>query len=372
MNAPLIFLAIDVAAIVCALLLGARVLSGAPRRRSAWLVALIALCSVASVVLSHQEYGYWMPPALRIDVGPWAAALNLARNLTAGLLMVLCHALFTDRKRFPPWLLVLLAVQLGLEEPGRSLVPATWRYARLVSQTAPSLLQTLFVAFALYWTLADWRADLVESRRRTRALTLVIIGVVTIASVLLTRVLIDPNSRANYLAHVALTAGYLAILTALLFQFMDGGLGRHLDIGGEGRVTAARAAAVDTETGPALARLTTLLEDEQICQQPGLSLKALAGRVGLPEYRLRRLIHEQLGYRNFNALLHDYRIKEACRQLRDPQLRRTPILTIALSVGYESANTFNRGFLEIMRLTPSAYRARERADGAGQTTPEPK
>ncbi len=118
------------------------------------------------------------------------------------------------------------------------------------------------------------------------------------------------------------------------------------------------------KTGPALARLAALLEDEQICRQPGLSLKALADRVGLPEYRLRRLIHEQLGYRNFNALLHHYRIKEACRQLRDPDLRRTPILTIALSVGYESVNTFNRGFLEIMNLTPSAYRSLQVADSA--------
>lgn len=368
MSTPLIFLAIDVTAIVCAVLLGVRVLSGAPRLRGAQLVALIAFGTVCSVVLSHQEYGYWMPPAFRIDVGPWAPALNLARNLAAGLIMVLCHTLFTDRRRFPPWLLVLLVIQLGLEEPGRNLVPAGWRFARLVTQTAPSLLQTLFVAFAIYWTLADWRIDLVESRRRTRALTLVVIGVVTVASTLLTRVLIDPDSRANYLAHVALTASYVAILVALLFQFMDGGLRRHLDVGPAiglgGRVAPARAPPIDTETGPALARLAALLEDEQICRQPGLSLKALADRVGLPEYRLRRLIHEQLGYRNFNALLHHYRIKEACRQLRDPDLRRTPILTIALSVGYESVNTFNRGFLEIMNLTPSAYRSLQVADSA--------
>ena len=183
MSAPLVFFSIDVAAVLCAILVAARVLIARPRLRSAQLVALIALGSACSVMLSHQEYGPWMPPVFRIDVGPSAPALNLARNLTPGLLMLLCHSLFTDRRRFPRGLLVLLVVQLGLEEPGRTLVPAGWRYARLATQTAPALLQTLFVGFALYWTLADWRADLVASRRRSRAIMVVVIGMVTIASV---------------------------------------------------------------------------------------------------------------------------------------------------------------------------------------------
>jgi AraC-like DNA-binding protein len=43
--------------------------------------------------------------------------------------------------------------------------------------------------------------------------------------------------------------------------------------------------------------------------------------------------------------------------LRDPKMQRIPILTIALSTGYQSVNTFNRGFREIVDMTPSAYRA---------------
>jgi AraC-like DNA-binding protein len=220
------------------------------------------------------------------------------------------------------------------------------------------------VGFALYWTVADWRADLVERRRRVRALTLVVIGVVTIASVLLTRVLIDPNSEANYFAHVALNGCVLAVLVGVLFQLMGEDLRRHLDFS---RAAPARAPPVEADMGPALGRLRALLEGEQICQEPGLSLKALAGRVGLPEYRLRRLIHEELGYQNFNALLHDYRVRAACLQLRDPAMRRTPILTIALTVGYSSVNTFNRGFREVMGVTPSVYRADELG---GETAPK--
>jgi AraC-like DNA-binding protein len=356
LSAPLIFFAIDVATIVCAALLGARVLASRPRLRSAQLIGLIALGIACGVVLGHQEYGYWMPPAFRIDVGAWAGLLNLARNLTPGLFMLLCFTLFTDQRRFPLWLLILLALQVGLEEPGRALTPAAWRYARLTTQTAPALLQTLFTGFALYWTVADWRVDLVERRRRTRVLTLAIVGVLTIVSGLLTRVLIDPDSPASYIAHVALTATDLAILTFVLFQVTNGEVGRYLDFGQAEPPPLARRSAANIDFGPALARLKAVLEDERVWRQEGLSLKGLADLIGLPEYRLRKLIHEELGYRNFNALLHDYRIREACRQLSDPNLRRTPILTIALSVGYASINTFSRGFREIVGVTPSAYR----------------
>jgi AraC-like DNA-binding protein len=84
--------------------------------------------------------------------------------------------------------------------------------------------------------------------------------------------------------------------------------------------------------------------------------------VAIPEYRLRRVIHERLQYRNFNALLHRYRIEEACVLLADAEQRHLPILTIALTVGYNSINPFNRAFRELKGMTPSEFRARAFAD----------
>jgi AraC-like DNA-binding protein len=368
LSAPLILLAIDVAAIVCAVLLAARVLVSQPRLASARLIALIALSMACGVLLGRQDYGYWTPPAFRIEVGGWAPLLDLGRNLAPGLVMLLCFTLFTEGKRFPRWLLVLLALQLALDEPGRALIPRDWEYAHFATQTAPALLQMTFAGFALYWTVADWRFDLVETRRAIRAVTIAVGGGLIIASGLL-QVLIDPNSGANYLAHEALAVADLAILAFVLFRMTDGDVRRYLDFRSP-PLAAPQGPAPAPDPGPALARLTALLEEERICEQEGLTLKQLAGRVGVPEYRLRRLIHEHLGYRNFNALLHDYRIREACRQLSDPELRRTPILTIALSVGYASINTFSRGFREIMGVTPSAWReARLDAAGAPDAAP---
>ena len=83
---------------------------------------------------------------------------------------------------------------------------------------------------------------------------------------------------------------------------------------------------------------------------------ALAKRLEVPEYRLRALINKRLGYRNFNALLHEYRLREACLQLADPTKAHLPILTIALDVGYQSIAPFNQAFRDALECTPSEYR----------------
>ena len=352
MSTPFLFLVLDIAVVLSAAYLAARVLMGAPRQRTAQLIAILAACNICHVVLARYEYAQWIPVAFRIDVGPWAGVLNLLRNLTPGLFMVLSHGLFSESRRFPRWLLVLLLIQILCEEPGRNLWPQNW----LVAQDIPAALQMLFAGAAAWWAIASWRADLVESRRRARALAVFIIGLNVIAVSLLLRLVIPWNTPANYHGYVAFAAINLATLVMLLFSLRDGDLARYLE---PARERPAPRPAGDAQTTAALARLTALFDKDHVYREPGLSLKGLADRVALPEYRLRRLIHEQLGYKNFNAFLHAYRIRDACAQLRDPSLRRTPILTIALSIGYQSVNTFNRGFFDVMGMTPSAYRARE-------------
>ena len=101
---------------------------------------------------------------------------------------------------------------------------------------------------------------------------------------------------------------------------------------------------------------------------PGLSIGRLAKRLAIPEYRLRALINKQLGYRNFNALLHEYRLRDACKQLADPAKAHIPILTIALDVGYQSIAPFNQAFRVARGCTPSAYRRRHTSPPENQKT----
>lgn len=365
MNAALAILFVDVANVVCVVLIGLRVVLSRPRQGNALLVALICVAGICYFALARSDYGYWIPTPYQLDVGSARPVLNLLRNMAPGLMMILVHRLFTDRGAMPKGLWIAFAVQLFLEEPIKWLFPAI-RQQPLLSQLAPTLLQTLFVALALYWTLADWRVDLIEARRRGRVLVTAVLLVNMVASSLLLRVVVPQNTIANYLTYVVLTVWELALGVIILLRISDAAIDRFLDPARERPVAAASLPADD---GPALARLKVLMGEERLYRQPGLTLRTLADRARLPEYRLRRLIHEALGYRNFNAFLHAYRIKDACSQLLDPSLARTPILTIALDVGYQSLNTFNRGFRETMGVTPSAYRAGEIAPQIPQSDP---
>jgi AraC-like DNA-binding protein len=351
------FLVLDVATGICAALLGARVLATRPLRLSALLIAAILLCSICDVVLGRQDYQYWIPAAFHFALGPATAFFNLSRNVTTGLFMVLCFVLFAGKRSFPRWLLALLFVQVALEYPIRALLPDALTNNRFGTDAVPALLQAFFACTALYWTLARWRDDLSEARRRMRLMVSAVIALDLIVSDLLTRIVIDRDAIANYYAHEALIVSHLAILLFILFQLSKGSVDFLLSPAAAVAASVEPNKPMEPETARALVRLTKLLEEERVYRKAGLSLKDLSGRVGLPEYRLRRLIHEELGHQNFNAFLHQYRIAEACARLRDPAERRVPILTIALSVGYQSINTFNRGFREVMDVTPSAYRA---------------
>ena len=123
-------------------------------------------------------------------------------------------------------------------------------------------------------------------------------------------------------------------------------------------------AAVDIPPAIALSRLEQSVLDrlnrrfvgERLYAREGLTIVQLADLLGTQEHVVRRVINQGLGFRNFNDFLHTHRLKEAAERLGDPQLRRIPVLTIALEVGYGSVGPFNRAFKERFGVTPTEYR----------------
>ncbi|MEL7487432.1 MAG: AraC family transcriptional regulator [Pseudomonadota bacterium] len=106
------------------------------------------------------------------------------------------------------------------------------------------------------------------------------------------------------------------------------------------------------------ARLIEEIETHRAFAEQRLAIASLAERLGAPEHRLRALINKGLGHRNFSAFLNAYRIEAAKKALADPAAARTPILTIAMDVGFGSLAPFNRAFKEAEGETPTAYRER--------------
>jgi len=98
------------------------------------------------------------------------------------------------------------------------------------------------------------------------------------------------------------------------------------------------------------------MDVEQVYREPDLTIGTLAQRLQWPEHRMRRLINQGLGHRNFNAFLNTYRVDDAKRALQDARYSAVSILTISTEAGFQSLGPFNRAFKAATGLTPTEFR----------------
>jgi AraC-like DNA-binding protein len=232
---------------------------------------------------------------------------------------------------------------------------------------ALSLASLGFAILAVVQTVSGWQADLIEGRRRLRAL--VVGGVAGYIAIVGTAELLL-GGRPPPLTAAALNAAGLAAASALIAWSLLRVARKELFPEPPAALSPPAASGVskkprELEGEPldpkALAALERLMTVERIYRQEGLSIGILAGKLKLPEYRLRRLINQRLGHRNFNAYLNHYRVEDAKFGLADPTQAEVPILTIAMDAGFQSLRAFNRAFRVETGMTPSEYRERANA-----------
>ena len=113
-----------------------------------------------------------------------------------------------------------------------------------------------------------------------------------------------------------------------------------------------------------LAALKHAFDTDRVYREEGLTIGRLAARLKTREHVLRRVINRGLGYSNFNAFLHAWRIDEACERLAREDQDHLPVLTIALDVGFGSVGPFNRAFKQRTGMTPTAWRKARVQPGA--------
>ncbi len=101
-------------------------------------------------------------------------------------------------------------------------------------------------------------------------------------------------------------------------------------------------------------KVCLVMADTEVICKDDFNLKKLSGLVRCPYPKVSQAINELSG-KNFNAILNDYRIKEACRRLTDKNFGHLTIEAVAASVGFKSRTTFVATFKKITGLTPSEY-----------------
>lgn len=102
-------------------------------------------------------------------------------------------------------------------------------------------------------------------------------------------------------------------------------------------------------------RIMNLFEDTDEIFAEDFNMNKLADLVGSNYKNVSQVINELIG-KNFNALLNEYRIQEACRRFNDiANYGNYTIEAVGNSVGYGSRSTFVTQFKTITGLTPSEF-----------------
>ena len=327
--------------IVTATLLGLVCILLAKHSRSGlhtWTGISFTLCILCYVIIESEVVQSL--PVLRI-------AATIAAICIPVLFWFLARAIFDDHFKFTPLILLWFAVQLLPHFNFLFSDLISWPGFAPLSNIVAGSVSLGFVLAGLYTALRTKQSDLVDSRIRFRnafiIITAALIGMTLIVEAI-------PIERPTIIGLQVLQRSSIFGITLYFlisnFEIRSGFFFRE--------IPKPKSQPVDD---PVLNdKLQVLMEEQKVYKKEGLTIRELATTMGEQEYRLRRLINGQLGFRNFNDFLNQYRINDACETLSDPVQNKKTILEIAFDLGYQSIGPFNKAFKDLKGLTPTAYR----------------
>lgn len=229
--------------------------------------------------------------------------------------------------------------------------------------------------YVLFDVAREYHNDLVEDRRKLRLYLVAATGVFYVALVTINVVTqgLRPTGSLMLVFPVAiilLNLGLIFYLTRMRTEVLPelpvgprGNDRGHENVAAEGDGLSNGAGQAshgrDASRLDVGAVLNEMMENRAYRDET-LTIVSLASRLGTQEYLLRRTINQGLGQRNFNSFLNKYRLAEVEEGLLDPAQENVPILTLALSAGFNSIGPFNRAFKAKHGLTPREFRAKHK------------
>lgn len=323
--------------------LGAALALGASNRSLSVATLLFIAANVAFLLNGSVD--------IRGALGPLSSPMWLLQVGGAGFLWLFAVTLFEDRllslRNFAP-ALALYAIALLAQLAPVPARPALWGLHNLVGLAA--------ALHAMYVILRSGRIDLVEERRRLRVpFMAAIAGYSILLSLAQIGQILGFDAGWYRMADAAAQAalGLLGILALLAAR--------------ESLFGRAETRPVEVRGDPDaiwVKRLGEVMDGHALWRKEGLTIGELAEAVGLPEHRLRRLINDGLGHRNFPSFINQQRIAAAKAILADPDSGRRTVASIAFDLGFGSLGPFNRAFRDATGLTPTEYRRRAFAEGS--------
>lgn len=327
------------------------------------LMSLFSLCLIA----------YLLNIVLADSAGSFTSyILNRLVTLTPFVLWLIAFNLFVDSGRIHPaiwftmaFFVVVRAVGIPLYNPDSPQSGFWFIFIYFI----PNLILLGFSVHAIYLAIKGYGQDLLEQRRRARLLWVLGMGILLSALVgnaffafadpFLDRIqLFSLNPLPEFIFPLYIFLITLAFNLSVFNLQQDTFLLTE-QVPRESDSPQSSSPSNQNVDPAVLANIKKLMEEDRLYEKTGLTIAELAEALSMQEYLLRRLINQQLNYRNFNQFLNNYRINEACKKLKET---RTPISSIALDVGYGSLSSFNKAFKERYNITPSDFRNMEQVD----------
>lgn len=264
------------------------------------------------------------------------------------IFFLLSKAIFEDHFRpswsIAFWFAIEIAAHFWVYLSGSISIP---RWAEQLSYMVSEIVSIGFLLAGIYTALRTGKADLIESRMKFRSVFVMVVGALIGVTLVVEAMPIVKES-----VDVLQVLQRLSILGLTLFFLV-----RNFEIRpGFFFQEQPKEKPVIIEDQALRQKLEALIEEKKVYRTEGLTIRGLADMMGEQEYKVRRVINGELGFRNFNDFLNNYRVNEACEILSDPAQHKKTVLEIAYSLGYQSIGPFNKAFRELKETTPSAYR----------------
>jgi AraC-like DNA-binding protein len=299
-------------------------------------IAAYAICSAPNFALPNSVD--WKLPLLMLSIGNSMMFWFFSRRLfEEGFAIRLKHWL--TYLSYVGIALFILLNSHGLFTP-KPLVPIA-----IVSITS------IGFGIAASWIIYKGHADdLVEQRRAFRPIMMggaVLYVLAIAASEIRIGIGTPPPGLSLLNALVLLGFGFAVLLT-----LTKGATGQMF---APARQINALRKPTDSEL-PLVQSLNNLFIVQKIHREPNLTIADVSRLLKIPEYKLRALVNQHLGYSNFATFVNAFRLDEAQLALGAASQLSVPISTIALDAGFGSLGVFNRAFKLKIGVTPSQFR----------------
>lgn len=111
---------------------------------------------------------------------------------------------------------------------------------------------------------------------------------------------------------------------------------------------------VDTRFEKIFQQIEILMKEEQLFQDPDLTLKVLAEKVNISTTYASQAI-KMYTNQTVPSYINSYRLRMVLEKLRSPQFKTYTIISLAYESGFNSKASFNRIFKQELGVTPSEY-----------------